>query len=472
MPKPFQIQPKIQPLLDPEFVPVALWHRAFQNAVSQTRDGGEIGIAVAQDQAVTAIRRKILPHDGENAALNNRYVERLVKFLLWQKGGHTVLIAGNDEIAARLAKVYSSKGERAFDAELMGDKVYGQPFTVRAVGWKDFPESRESKQLLGGHLDGCRIGFDLGGSDRKYAAVIDGEVVHSEEVVWDPYFQKDPAWHYREINDTLKRAAARMPRVDAIGGSSAGVYVDNQVRVASLFRGVSPEEFKAKVRPLFHDLRKEWGDIPFEVVNDGEVTALAGAMSRNDGGVLGIAMGTSLAAGYVTLDGHLTSGLDELAFVPIDYRANAPRDEWSGDLGVGAQYFSQQAVARLAPSAGLGFPSGMPFPEQLVQVQDLMKKSDERARGIYETIGTFFGYAVAGLAEFYELRHILLLGRVLSGDGGTVIIDQARTVLRSEFPELHERVNLVTPSEKEKRHGQAVAAASLPELQKSGGVEK
>jgi len=432
----------------------------------------EIGIAVAQDHAVTAIRRKILPHSGANAALNRRYVERLVKFLLWQKGGHTVLIAGNPEIAASLAKVYSDAGERAFDAELMGDKVYGKPFTVRAVDWKDFPESRESKQLLGGHLDGCRIGFDLGGSDRKYAAVVDGEVVHSEEVVWDPYFQKDPTWHYREINDTLKRAAAKMPRVDAIGGSSAGVYVDNQVRVASLFRGVSPEDFKAKVRPLFRNLRKEWNDIPFEVVNDGEVTALAGAMARDDGGVLGIAMGTSLAAGYVTLDGHLTSGLDELAFVPVDYRENAPSDEWSGDLGVGANYFSQQAVARLAPVAGLDFPAGTPFPEQLVRVQELMKTGDERARQIYETIGTFFGYAVAELAEFYALRHILLLGRVLSGDGGNLIIDQSKKVLRAEFPELDESINLVTPSEKEKRHGQAVAAASLPELQKSEGVEK
>ncbi|GAB4109132.1 MAG: hypothetical protein Kow001_08700 [Acidobacteriota bacterium] len=459
----FDIHPKTKPELDPGFVPAALWNRAFLEAARREK-AEDLGVAVVQDAETNVVRFPLLPHEGEGARLNLRFAERLVKFLLWQKGGHEVCIQGPVELVADLQKIYSPGGARAFDWEFMGQRIYGREFRIRPV--RTLPEARQLLQSLGGHLDGCRIGFDLGGSDRKCAAVIEGEVVHTEEVEWDPYFQKDPDWHYQGINDSLKRAAARLPRVDAIGGSAAGVYVNNEVRVASIFRGVSKEDFETKVRPLFHNLRREWGNIPFEVVNDGEVTALAGSMALGDGAVLGISMGTSLAAGYVTPDGHLTGGLDELAFVPVDYRPDAPRDEWSGDLGVGVQYFSQQAVARLAPAAGFHFADEIPFPQRLVEVQERMQNNDPRAERIYRTIGTYFGYTVAHFADFYEIRHILLLGRVMSGPGGELIIAQARQVLRDEFPELAERIEIVTPGEKEKRHGQAVAAASLPEIPK------
>jgi predicted NBD/HSP70 family sugar kinase len=317
---------------------------------------------------------------------------------------------------------------------------------------------------MGYNLDGCRIGFDLGGSDRKCAAVIDGKVMFSEEVEWSPYFESDPSYHIDGINDTLKRAAAHLPRVDAIGGSAAGVYVNNEVRVGSLFRGVSPDDFDSKVRRIFFDLKEEWQNVPFEVVNDGEVTALAGSMSMGENAVLGISMGTSLAAGYITPEGSITPWLNELAFVPVDYRENAPADEWSGDLGCGAQYLTQQAVARLAPMAGIDFPAGTPFPEQLIEVQRLMAKGDERAANIYSTIGTYLGYSIAHFNEFYTFRKILLLGRVTSGQGGTIIIEKAREILDALFPELSKKIEFVTPSETDKRHGQAVAAASLPSL--------
>jgi predicted NBD/HSP70 family sugar kinase len=222
---------------------------------------------------------------------------------------------------------------------------------------------------MGRHLDGCRIGFDIGGSDRKAAALIDGKVVFSEETPWDPYFQKDPSYHIEGINDSLKRAAAHLPRVDAIGGSAAGIYVNNEVRVASLFRGIPAEVFETDIRKLFFTLQARWGGIPFEVANDGEVAALAGSMALGDNAVLGISMGTSQAGGYVKPGGEITPWLNELAFAPVDYRKGAPVDEWSGDAGCGVQYFSQQAVARLADKAGFTFDAGMPAPERLVAVQ-------------------------------------------------------------------------------------------------------
>ncbi|HEV2447302.1 MAG TPA: hypothetical protein VGS58_15320, partial [Candidatus Sulfopaludibacter sp.] len=328
------------------------------------------------------------------------------------------------------------------------------------------PEERESAAPLGRHLDGYRIGFDLGASDRKCAAVAEGRVVFSEEVPWNPGKHSDPQYHFDGIDDSLKRAAAHLPRVDAIGGSAAGVYVDNEVRVGSLYRAVQPGQFQSRIRRLFFDLRTAWGGVPFDVVNDGEVTALAGSMALDDNAVLGIAMGSSLAAGYVTPQGTITTWLNELAFAPVDYREGAPVDEWSGDGGVGAQYFSQQAVGRLLAPAGIELPAAMPLPEKLEQVQKLMAAGDPRARRIYETIGVFFGYNIAHYTDFYEVRNLLVLGRVMTGEGGDLILAQATRVLEAEFPEVAERIRFHIPGETEKRHGQAIAAASLPALRR------
>ncbi len=460
-----KIDVQVKTELDPGFLPAVLWNRAYRRKCEATAGSEPLGIALSRpDGTVYTVETTVLPHKGENVALNSRYVERMVKSLLWHQGGSRITIAGNAAVAGTIADAYSPVGRRGFDHDIMGRRMFLEPMTVVGCALDELPASNEKNIPLGRNLDGCRIGFDLGGSDRKAAAVIDGEVVFSEEIAWDPYFQKDPAYHLEGIRDSLKRAAAHLPRVDAIGGSSAGDYVNNEPRVASLFRGLSEADFDEYARPIFHRLKEEWGNVPFEVANDGEVTALAGSMSLNANAVLGIAMGTSQAVGYCDPDGFITSGLNELAFAPVDYRECAPVDEWSGDAGCGVQYFSQQAVARLAPTAGIELPADMPFAEQLVTVQELMDDGDTRAQRIYEAIGTYFGYALADYAESYEIDHLLLLGRVTSGPGGQVIIHVAERVLRCEFPALAEQIKISMPDEKMKRHGQAIAAASLPRI--------
>ncbi len=460
-----QIRPKFHPVLDPGFEPPALWNRAFRAKARESGNPRPVAIALERpDGSVSVFRTEVVPDGHAAAALNDRYIERLLKFLLWGKGGNKVTIAGDAQIAECMRSIYSPQGRRAFDFDFMGERVYGRPMAIEAVPYDRAPEERETVAPLGRHLEGCRIGFDLGASDRKCAAVVGGEVVFSDEVPWDPSRQADPQYHFDGINDSLKRAAAKLPRVDAIGGSAAGVYVNNEVRVGSLYRAVPPDLFEKRIRRLFFDLREAWGGVPFEVVNDGEVTALAGSMALNDNAVLGVAFGSSLAAGYVTPQGNITGWLNELAFVPVDYRDDAPADEWSGDLGVGAQYFSQQAVARLLPAAGIDLPSTMPVPEKLVQVQKLMASGDARARRMYETIGTYFGYTIAHFADFYSIRNLLVLGRVMTGEGGDLILSIASEVLKSEFPELAESIRFHVPGETEKRHGQAIAAASLPAL--------
>ena len=459
------VPPQITPVLDPFFRPAVLANRFFAGQVRASKQPVPVKLALEQaDASVFHCQADIFSEDNPQSAGNFTYLERQVKFLLWSRGGFRVYFSGPDSLGVALQKHYRETSTGRFDAAIMGDRIYERPFEVAIVRPEEIPPPRANTTPLGRHFNGCRIGFDLGGSDRKVAAVLDGKCVFSEEVLWNPVPQKDPQWHFDQIMDSLKSAASHLPRVDAIGGSAAGVYVNNRVKVASLFRGVPPDLFEHRVKNLFLELQKSWNDIPFEVVNDGEVTALAGSMALGQNAVLGIAFGSSQAAGYVTPEGNITSWLNELAFAPIDYQPNAPVDEWSGDYGCGVQYFSQQCVARLLDVAGIELDSAMPFPEKLKHVQMLMLRDDYRARKIYETIGVYLGYGIAHYAGFYNFQHVLVLGRVTSGPGGEVIISGAKEVLKVEFPELADRITFQIPGEKEKRHGQAIAAASLPAL--------
>lgn len=459
----FDVRPQVQPPLDPAFRPAASWHRTFAELVAAS--GSPVPVRFALEQSAGSIfchNSEILPPQHPQAKLNFRFVERLLKFLLWSRGGHRVYFDGPLVLGEALHSHFEDTATGRFDADFMGT-VYERRFEV--ILTEDLPSEQDSARQLGRHLDGCRIGFDLGGSDRKVAAVVDGEVVFSEETGWDPYYKEDPGYHREGIADSLSKAASHLPKVEAIGGSSAGVYVENQPRVASLFRGVPEDLFDSEVKPIFRNLARKW-DVPFEIINDGDVTALAGSMSLGKNAVLGLAMGTSEATGYVNAEGKVTTWLNELAFAPVDYADDAPADEWSGDLGCGAQYFSQQAVGRLLSPAGIDLPTDLSLPEKLVETQTLMASDDPRARKIYETIGVYLGYGVAHYADLYNLRNLLLLGRVTSGQGGEIILDQANNVLKTEFAELAERVAFHVPSEKDKRHGQAIAAASLPVIER------
>lgn len=458
-------KPAIEAQLDPGFRPAVLANRTFRKAARDSGNPKPLILALERgDGTVSRYETVILPENHPQAEANNFYAERLVKFLLWQRGGCKVYVGGSEQVGKYLADCYREGGLRAFDAKFMGEQVYEKPFEVICCTAAQTPPAKESASPLGRHLEGCRIGFDLGASDRKVSAVIDGEPVYSEEVVWEPRKNTDPAYHYNEVMTAIKTAASKMPRVDAIGGSSAGVYINNHAMVASLFRGIPKDRFH-EVKDMFIRIGEEMG-VPLVIVNDGEVTALAGSMSLEDNGVLGIALGSSEAGGYVTLDGNITSWLNELAFCPIDYNPDAPTDEWSGDFGVGARYFSQQCVFRLADGAGITLPDGegVTDAERLKAAQDALHSGHEGAHKIWESMGVYMGYALAHYAEFYELRHVLILGRCTSGDGGDIIMEHALKVLRQEFPEIAESVNIQLPDEKSRRVGQSIAAASLPDL--------
>jgi len=187
-------------------------------------------------------------------------------------------------------------------------------------------------------------------------------------------------------------------------------------------------------------------------------------MFLNVNSILGIALGSSEAGGYINKDGNITGWLNELAFVPIDFSKQLFIDEWSGDYGCGSQYLSQVAVVRLAQKVGITFSEETTLAEKLKFVQKLLDNGDERANKVFKTIGDYLGYSIAHYADFYPVKHVLILGRVTSGKGGHIILEEALHVLKEEFSELFENISLHLPDESIRRVGQSIAAASLPVL--------
>ena len=448
---------KHMPELDPDFIPFGVWLEAYAKGAEKP-----LTIALERDQGKISVRETKIHGSPEMAEADYRYVERYVKFLLWSIGGFRIWICGDSALAQRLQRAYTLTGERAFDVQFMQD-VYEVPFEVIDCTPEQLPQANESSVAIGGHMEGCRIGFDAGGSDRKVSAVIDGETVYSEEVVWHPKTEPDPQYHFDGIVEAFRTAASKMPRVDGIGVSSAGTFVGNAPMVSSLFIKV-PRERREEVKTIYDRAAKEIGDVPIVVANDGDVTALAGYMSLDKGCVMGLAMGTSEAVGYVDAEGNILGWFNELAFAPVDLNEHAMRDEWSGDLGVGCKYFSQDAVAKLAPAAGIALSEHLTPAEKLKEVQKLAEGGNPYALAIFDSIGVQLAHTLSLYEMFYDIRNLLVLGRVASGIGGERIVSECQRVLNEEYPELSRKLRVMLPDENFRRVGQSMAAASLPEV--------
>lgn len=453
-----------QPPLDINFIPLNKFAESlYRRAISEKKDAPVV-IEIQQNHGRNSIYHTFLYEDPAFPDANYFFLERTIKFLLWGRGGYCVNIYSDSSIASLVAKkmkeAYAPGGERAFDAKTMSD-IYEQPFSVNFFPYAKAPfEDVKNASVVSLKKSGCRIGLDAGASALKVAALIDGESVHSVRIPWEPKTCKDPAYHYQKITDALKEAAGKLPRVDSVGISSAGVFIDNRAMISSLFLGLSKADFEESGKDMFINACKTLGNIPVTVANDGDVSAMIGALQLGDNGILGTSMGSSQAGGYVDKTGHITGWLNELAFVPVACGTSAAFDDWSGDFGTGSQYFSIDAMVRLAPLAGIALSDKLTQAEKAQEIQKLAEQGHQSALSIFETIGCYLGHTIPLYKHFYEdMKHIILLGGVLNGKGGEVIAETCKHILAAEYPEC--TVQICLPDEKQRGLGQSVAAAMI-----------
>jgi len=457
------IDVKNKPELDPGFIPLHKFNEAFLKTAKEP-----FSIAIERNDNQVYVKSTFIHGDEAHAEADKYYIDRLVKFALYQIGGFRIFVkyakghAGADLVYQSLKASYSPGGSRYFDADFFGT-LYQKDFEVISVD--ELPTPYEIRKQIGGNYDGCRIGADFGGSDYKISAIIDGETVYSNETVWNPKMNSDPDYHYNGFVAGFKEAMKQLPRVDAIGISTAGLVGNKYVLAAQLYQMVPKELFDKKVRDIWFRAVKEIGDdIPFEVLNDGDITALAGSMSLKRTNMVGVAMGTSVAGGFVDRDGYVSNWLSELAFVPVDASPDAAMDPWSQDIGVGVHYFCQEAVIKLAPAAGIDLDGYDTPAKKLKAVQILLDEGNDNAAAVFRSIGSYLGHTAALYNSLYEgADSVLLLGRVMSGKGGDIIIEVANNVLHDEYPDIS--VDLLLPDEQFRRLGQSVVAASLPVIQ-------
>ncbi|MBR0341074.1 MAG: ROK family protein [Oscillospiraceae bacterium] len=459
---------KNMPELDREFIPLGKWMVGFLKTADYP-----VKIGIERLGKIT-VRETRIHATEEMFEADYRYLERYIKFLLWSIGGYRIYLSGTDKIAERLRKEYiydeqneSNNGKRWFDVQFMED-VFEETIEIITVPYESFPVEVDNTISIGGHFDGNRIGLDLGGSDLKVALLKDGEEIYSQEIVWHPKTMTDPAYHYEILTNVLKDSEARLGHVDAIGISSAGVLIGNNLRLASLFIKVPREDKEAwdKVHNVFDNVAKTVGDgnVPVVAANDGDITALAGALSHGVKNVLGLAFGTSIAGGFVDGEGNILGWFNELAFAPVDLNESAAMDEWSFDIGVACKYLSQDGVIKLAKAGGIKFEDNMTPAERLIMMQKLIGEKSDIAYKVFESIGCYLAHIIPLYRMFYHFDHLMLLGRVLSGEGGEIILNECRRILKEEYPEIAENVNLILPDEKTRKVGQAYAAASLPSI--------
>lgn len=342
----------------------------------------------------------------------------------------------------------------------------------------ELPAEKDTPIVCGQDASGCRLAFDLGKSDIKTVAVKDNEVIDSQETEWD-VTNPDPQYHYDKILAAMKAMAAKLPKIDAIGGSATGtVSGDNDATWCDIFPNVPPDVYAEKVVPIFKNLAKEFGpNVPLKVINDGEVTAVAGALMVKEGNLMGISMGSSEGGGYCNSDKNLLGWINELCYIQLDLNPEAPTDPWTnGHTGVSHMYLGQRGATKLAGKAGVDIPEEFqadhvnmntmkhePHAKCLKLIQAALKDpaKEPGVRKLYETVGVYLGYGLAQYSSHYKIDNVIILGRVSSGEGGTIMCNKAKEVLEKEFPEIA-HIKFHFPDEHFKRVGQCIAAAALP----------
>jgi len=479
------VRPKVPAPLDPNFCPFILAKKNYLKYVG----GSPHVLEFALERAGGLAGRERLPvfadgHPDVDASIHLAGI--MIQQVMWERSGFRLLLAGPPKICEALKRDYSPGGKYNFEICVM-PKACGTPdvpFEVKICGSAaELPANKDQPVICGKDANGCRLAFDLGKSDIKTVAVKDNVVISTKETEWD-VTNPDPSYHYGLILKAMKETAADLPggKVDAIGGSATGtVGPNNEATWCDIFPCVPPDVYQRDVVPIFQRLAKEFGEnIPLRVINDGEVTALAAILKIKAGNVLGISMGSSEGGGYADADGNLLGWINEMCYMKLDMNPEAPTDPWQPHCGMSHMYLGQRGTTKLAEKGGVDIPDEMkawhpnmqqmkhePHAGCLKLVQAAMKDPAKKAQCslIYRTVGVYLGYGIAMYCEHYKIDHLMILGRVSTGEGGQLMLDTAKEVLMTEFPQ-YGHIQFHTPDEQFKRVGQCIAAAALPPLNK------
>jgi len=471
--------------LDPNFSPVILGKKKYLEAAKDCKE--TLTWALPRSDGCARYSLPVFSADNELVEASIYLAGVLIQEMIWQRSASELLLAGPEAVCKRLKEAYAVGGQYEFEATSMPN-VCGTPeksFEVKIVEAAELPEAKDTPQVCGKDANGCRLAFDLGKSDIKVVAVQDGVVKYSKETEWD-VTAEDPQYHYDAILAAMKLGAATLPRIDAVGGSATGtISGKNEATWCDIFPNVPPAVYKEKVVDIFQRLAAEVSgnpDIPLKVINDGEVTALAAVQKlEGQGSIMGISMGSSEGGGYANADGNLLGWINELCYIRLDLHPDAPTDAWTkgAHTGISHMYLGQRSATRLAakvPCIELPEIYKYPHPEmctirhechaqvlKLIQTAMADEAKMPEVRAIYETVGVYLGYALAQYSEFYDIKHVMILGRVSKGKGGDIMLDTAKKVLESEFPEIGSIV-FHTADDHFKAVGQCIAAAALPTI--------
>lgn len=467
--------------LDPNFSPVVLAKKQYLQATEGCVD--KLEWALPRVGGVARHSVPVFPEGHEDIDASIYIAGVLIQEMIWQRSASELQLAGPKAVCDAIARAYAPGGMYEYEVTTMPNVcgTPGVPFQVKIVAAADLPEGKDTPQVCGKDANGCRLAFDLGKSDIKVVAVQDNEVKYSKETEWD-VTNPDPDYHFKAIIDAMKIGKDALPKIDAIGGSATGtVSANNEATWCDIFPNVPPDAYKEKVVDIFIRIAKELaGDVPLKVINDGEVTALAAVQKIKAGKVLGISMGSSEGGGYANADGNLMGWINELCYIRLDLNPMAPSDPWTkgAHSGISHMYLGQRGATKLASAGGIEGPEDQIYPNPamctirhenhaqcLKLIQEAMKTpaKEPRARLIYETVGVYLGYGLAQYTEFYEIDHIMILGRVSKGAGGDIMLAKAKEVLETEFPDIPP-IQFHTADDHFKAVGQCIAAAALPEV--------
>lgn len=435
------------PKYDPDFSPIIDLVRRYRTQLKDDEDKALLTFSVLRNHIPVKEVEIEISNREERKRTTLLYVERTIKTYLWIVGGDAVAIDGPEYIFSHIETRYREDGPRRFDVNFFAE-VFGRKFEVVKYDKSRHRMKRRAQKTI-------RIGLDLGGSTLKLTVLESSDaetgsetrdrVLYRQEDIWTPKTEAHPDYHYEKIVGAIESALSATKRdkseIVFIGYSAAGIVLENRIVASSLFRRVPPE-LKERTLRLFERISRTFGGVPYRIVNDGEISALAGRKKKKGHSVLGLTLGTSLGCGYLKRDGSLTEYINELSFVPLDLSPSAVIDEWSGDAGVGVSYLSQDAVIKLALRAGLA-PEGKTPSEQFRSIARLAGR-DERATEVFKDIGIYLAYAVAYYREYFVFDSLMLLGGVVAGEHGGLILDRAKDVLSEEFPDLYGQFKWIT----------------------------